>query len=597
MLDTPAEPRHERAAVLICAPWGWDDVASYRPRRALALQLAAAGHATLRFDLPGTGNSAGSPRDDDLVGAWLEAVGAAADWLRAEAGTGGDLAVLGLGLGGLLALEAAARGTAIDELTLWAAPPTGAAFVKEVRKFARLQAWQKGDEPAATERLAPDWVEASGFLLTSGTLAALEGLNPQLPAGGALRRALLLGRNGVEADQGLQERLRGSGVEVEAGSGRGRGWGAMVSHPERARLPDAVAGEIEDWLGAGEAATAPAAAELFPPSEEKALPHGRGGTAARAPASSLELELEVDGQAVTETPVTVDSPGSDVFAILAGPASGVSTGPCAVFLNAGGVRNPGPNRMWTERARAWAARGVKSARIDIEGIGEGGGDPDGIPPGNAFFDEHFEDQVVSVLDEMRRRQLGERFFLVGLCSGGYFAFRTALGDAGVERVVLINPWTLVWYPELEDEREARKASRVLQRKWISKLVKGEVAFSKVKTALRSALLGAGRKLRDLGRSRRERRRRRGTFDSGLDQLRDRQVRLVIAFAEGEPLADELAEIDFKGRLGRWPNIALAELPGGDHTLRPVGAQRALRDLLEAELELSLGAPEAAENRF
>jgi pimeloyl-ACP methyl ester carboxylesterase len=578
VLDAPAEPRPDRAAVLICSPWGWDDVASYRPRRALALQLAAAGHLTLRFDLPGTGNSAGSPRDDDLVGAWLEAVTAAANWLRAEAGAGGGLAVLGLGLGGLLALEAAARGTAIDELALWAAPPTGAAFVKEVRKFARLQAWQNGDEPAGAERLPPDWVEASGFLIAPETLTALEGLDPQ-PQPGSPRRALLLGRNGVEADQRLQERLRAAGVEVEAGSGRGRGWGAMVSHPERSRLPQAVISELEDWLSAGEGATAPAPG---------ALP---------APAFSTTLELKVDGQALAETPITVDSPGGGVFAIVTGPTSGAGTAPCAVFLNAGGVRNTGPNRMWVERARAWAARGITSARIDIEGIGEGGGNPDGIPPGNSFFDEKFADQVVAALAELRRRELGERFLLVGLCSGGYFAFRAALREPDVETVVLVNPWTLIWYPELEDEREARKASRALQPKWISKLVKGEVAWSKVRALLRSTAVGVGRKLRDFGRSRRERRRRRAALDAALDQLRDRQTRLVMAFADGEPLTDELAEIDFKGTLDRWPNLTLAELPGADHTLRPFGAQQALRGLLETELELALGAPEAAENRF
>lgn len=578
VLDAPPEPRADRAAVLICSPWGWDDVASYRPRRALALRLANAGHPTLRFDFPGTGNSAGSPRDGDLLGAWSEAVAAAAEWLRHEHG-GGGLAVLGLGLGGLLALEAAAHGTAVDELALWAAPPTGAAFVKEVRKFARLQTWQKADEPAAAEQLPDGWVEASGFLLSPETLAALEQLDPAPPAGGPLRRALLLGRNGVEADQRLQERLREAGVEVEAGSGRGRGWGAMVSHPERARLPEAAVGEVEEWLSAGEGAAAPAS------------------PAAPAPDASPELELEVDGQAVTETPIAVDSPGGGVFAIVVKPALSFPPGPCTVFLNAGGVRNPGPNRMWAERARAWAARGVTSARIDIEGIGEGGGDPDGIPPGNAFFDEKFEQQVASVLAELRRRGLAERFLLVGLCSGGYFAFRTALRDTSVEAVVLINPWTLVWYPELEDEREARKASRVLQRKWVSKLLKGEVAFSKVRAALRSALVGAGRRLRDLGRSRRQRRRRRSALDSALDQLRDRGVRLTIAFADNEPLVDELAEIDFTAALSRWPNVALADLPGGDHTLRPFGAQLAARELLDAELELALGAPEAAEDRF
>jgi pimeloyl-ACP methyl ester carboxylesterase len=578
VLDAPAEPRPGRAAALICAPWGWDEVASYRPRRALALRLAAAGHPTVRFDLPGTGNSAGSPRDEGLLDAWLAALADIAAWTRIE--TGAEVAALGFGLGGLLALEAAARGAAIDRLALWAAPLSGAAFVKEVEKFARLQAWQKDGESAAGG-LEAGWTEASGFLLGPETAAALRDLQPGVPSQGKLRRALLLGRNGVEAAQELQEALRGAGVEVEAGSGRGRGWGAMVSHPERSRLPEAAADEFETWLAAGD----------------------RGGAARSAPAPGAvprrdgELTLSVGGATVAETPIGFESPADAVFGIHVRPETEADPGLCAVFFNAGGVRNTGPNRMWTERARAWAGRGVASVRIDLEMIGEAGGDPDGIPPGNPFFDERFAVEAEAVLAQLRERGIGDRFLLVGLCSGGYFAFQTAQRAAAVEAAVLVNPWTLVWYPELEDEREARKAARVVQRRWIAKLFKGEVAWSKLAALGRSMLADAGRRARGIGRARRVRRRRRAELDAALDRLRDAGVRLTIAFSAEEPLREELADLNFAAELRRWPNLTIAELPGADHTLRPYGAQRALAELLDAELALFPGAPEAAQNRL
>src|SRR3954470_10734315 len=85
----PADPaRQRRGAVLICSPWGWDEVSSYRSRREWARSLAAAGHPTLRFSLPATGNSSGSPRDTGVVAAWVRATAAAVGWLRAAGGAG-----------------------------------------------------------------------------------------------------------------------------------------------------------------------------------------------------------------------------------------------------------------------------------------------------------------------------------------------------------------------------------------------------------------------------------------------------------------------------------------------------------------------------
>ena len=59
----PSADAAPATAVLLCPPWGWNDVTSYRARRAWAEHLADGGHPTLRFDFPGTGDSAGVPAD------------------------------------------------------------------------------------------------------------------------------------------------------------------------------------------------------------------------------------------------------------------------------------------------------------------------------------------------------------------------------------------------------------------------------------------------------------------------------------------------------------------------------------------------------
>src|SRR5690242_14881377 len=55
-LHWPSTEAQLDTAVLICPPWGWDEITSYRPRRAWAQRLAAAGFTALRIDLPAAGD-------------------------------------------------------------------------------------------------------------------------------------------------------------------------------------------------------------------------------------------------------------------------------------------------------------------------------------------------------------------------------------------------------------------------------------------------------------------------------------------------------------------------------------------------------------
>ena len=99
--------------VLLVPPFGWDDQTSYRPRRDWSLALSASGFANLRIDLPGTGDSSGTSRDERLVDAWAASVTSATEWLRASGAR--RVAVIALGAGGLVTLQAMAAGTVIDD--------------------------------------------------------------------------------------------------------------------------------------------------------------------------------------------------------------------------------------------------------------------------------------------------------------------------------------------------------------------------------------------------------------------------------------------------------------------------------------------------
>ena len=564
----PAEGEHagSRPPVLFCPPWGWDDVASYRVRREWAVRLAAAGFPVLRFDLPATGNSAGAVDDDGIAGGWAAAVGDAATWLADAEGTAA-VAALGIGLGGLLALAALRAGAPIEALALWGASGRGKRVARETKAFSRMQPWYGEDAIAAGfDPGVPDgWLEAGGFLLGPETLAQVKALAPELAPGSALRRALVVDRDGVAVDPDLTAALEAAGAEVEQAAGPG--WGDFVSHPEEVVFPRVVAAELERWLAAG-----PRLAAASSPSPD-------------VPAAVEAFEVGVGADEVRETAIALAEPGGETVGVLAEPvAAGGDL--CAVFLNAGAVRAVGPNRLWVEAARRWAARGVPSLRLDLEGIGEADGDAAGTLRVGDFYDARYPAQVGAALDELERRGVAGRFLLVGLCSGGYWAFRTAVDDPRVAACMQVNAGALRWVSDLPDRREAQRSSRAFESRWWRKLLQGEIEAARIRRLLRALVLNGlsaawRTALRLLGRG--EEPLGKGIEDD-LDLLRERGTRVLLAFSGEEPLGEELEREGVRERLGRWPNVEWASLPGTDHTLRPPAAQRAVSELLDRELD-------------
>ena len=553
-------------AVLLCAPWGWDDVASYRSRRIWAQQLARAGHRTLRFDFPAAGDSAGSPADPGRLDAWSGAIAAAAAWLRAGGGCE-RVAAVGLGLGGLIACRSLAEGAPIDDLVLWAAPLRGRSFVRGQRAFSRFQSSRHSltGEPLAAG-IPAGWMEVGGFVLSAETVAALERLDVRELKPQGLQRALLLGRDGVAVDEQLRSGFEQAGVPVTVGAGDG--WEAMVADPEWPQPPLEVFAQVSSWL-----ARAP-------------VPDG-DSPAGPGPPAGRDVVLEVDGAGVVESPLVVELSFGRSFGVLAEPAGGSGSALCAVFVNAGAVRRIGPNRMWTEAARRWAARGVPTARIDIEGIGDADGDGSRYRDVNEFYVPRLSDQVAHVLDELQARDVARRFVLIGLCSGGYWAFQVAARDERVSAALLVNAGALVWDPELVTRHAAHKLERLRRLAWWKMVLRGKVKLANMRAVVSALAISAARVASRIARRGPEHGAAGPCVHDALDRLRDGGTRVVMAFSGDEPLHAELAREGVLARLPRWPNVTLESLPGHDHTLRPIVAQQAVHDLLDRELEREL----------
>ena len=574
MLHVPADAPLA-TAVLIAPPWGWEAIASHRSLRAWAQHLAGAGHMALRFDFPASGDSGGAPSDASRVEAWVAAITAAADWLRAESGCD-RIATLGLGLGGLVAGKAIADGARIDELVLWAAPARGRTFVREQRAFSKLQASRltlsaEGEAPG----LPDGWLEAGGFVLAAETIVALQQIDLRsLPTGG-LRRALLLPREGASVDARLRLHLEEAGVAVTTGPGQG--WEAMVFHPELPQAPDEVFARVSSWLAQPPALPLAAA----PP--------------ARPPAGAGEIVLKIDGARVRESSLTMQRPAGRLFGVLAEPVDAARAGLCAVFLNAGAVRRTGPNRIWVEAARRWAARGVPALRIDLEGIGDADGDANRYRDVTQFYVPELVDQVTAILDMLQARGLGDRFLLTGLCSGGYWAFQAAVREHRVSAALLVNSGALVWNDDLLSRRDGRRVERLRQLESWRKILRGEVTVARMRAIARAYAQDLMRRRLLVGRTASDSP-VETNIDRGLDRLRDTGTRLVLAFSGEEALHAELAQDGVLARLARWPNVELESLPGRDHTLRPIIAQRALHEFLDRRLsrELARSGPSSFE---
>jgi pimeloyl-ACP methyl ester carboxylesterase len=573
----PAPPTG--TAVLLVPPFGWEDMCSYRSRRLWAQDLAAAGRPALRIDLPATGDSSGSPRDGGMLEPWTAAVADSAAWLRETTGAT-RIGAIGIGLGGLVAAHAAGTGAGIDELVLWAVNGRGKRLLRELRAFASLNSdVDPEDMPDRTDlALPPPQPDGSlavgGFLLSAETVAELETLELDSdPFDGGLGRALLLGRDGIEPDARLGECLERAGIAVVTAPGDG--YNAMMAHPQQAQPPLAAFEQVGAWLAEGETRET----------------SGTGGTgesdepAASAASGESESGFVTDhgGAQIRETPLALSLEFGDVYGVLSSCDSAADSGLTAVLLNAGALRRIGPGRLWVELSRDWAARGIQTLRLDLEGLGDADGDGGPYADTADLYSQHLVDQTLAVVDQLAERDIGSRYILGGLCSGAFWSFHAALEDSRVEAAFLLNPRALYFDARLDEVREARRARRVATTRAWKRAASGQIRPSRA-----AELLGAAAKAPFRARADNAAHvTRRGKIDVALEQLAATDKRLLFLFGEDEPLYDEMLADGQIERIERAPQMRLELIPGRDHSFRPISSQRHVKAVLDRAIEAEL----------
>jgi pimeloyl-ACP methyl ester carboxylesterase len=562
-MHEPRRPHPSSTAVVIVPPFGWEEVCSYRARRTWAIALSDAGFTTVRFDLPGAGDSLGSPRDPHRVDAWKTAVAEISRHLAGDRAIT-RVAAIGIGVGGIAAFLAMSEGAPIDDLVLWSVRAKGRAAVRELQAYAAVVAAPLGEESPVPATEPSAGLELTGFLMSDETVDALRSVDlakVDVPDA-SRRRVLLLERDGLSVDQGLLDHLRDSGASVDVRATSD--YEALVAHPQQGRAPLATIAETAAWLARG--ATYPTVGDESPI---------RG----RRPLLKSEIEFDHGTTRIRETCLRLESESGARFAILTEPAAGDPAPISAVFLDAGAIRRIGPNRNWVELARLWAASGVPTLRVDRGAIGDSDGDERADLHDDALYDPSRAAEVRSWLDHMEGRDLPPRFVLLGLCSGAYWSVHMARADPRVVGAVMINLYAFFWSQALVAERDRRDTYTVL-RSGVLRRVRGKgLTRDELRRGIRSV---AGGNLR-VGGTKSIESAETPKVDRLLDELRDSGTRALFLLSADEPLHEQFEREERLSELQRWPNVRVDLLPTKDHMYRAIWQQHRVREIVDAEL--------------
>lgn len=391
-----------RAIVLVPA-LGFEELCTRRTLRILADRLALAGLATLRFDLHGTADALGDETAPDRITRWRADTHRAVERLAALTGAA-EIGLIGLRFGALIAADVAAGRDDIAMLGLLAPPASGKLYARETAALSRIIAPQSDDGQGG--------VAVAGFRLAAQTMDALKQLD--WPVAAPCPRLLVAAQG--PAAQALADRLAAPDTALRRLSFAG--YERMICDPTASEVPFAVLDDVVAW--ARERAPV-AAAVMAPPT----------GPAALA------------GDGFVEQGVTFGSAGR-LAGILCRPAAG--TGQVVIFVNSGGVPHIGWARMTVRFARALAARGIGSLRMDFEALGDSRAVAE--PPTPFYYDRAAQADIAAAIDLVAAEGFGE-IAIAGNCSGAHHAFHAALADSRIRALALSNLECFIWGPRYQ----------------------------------------------------------------------------------------------------------------------------------------------------
>jgi pimeloyl-ACP methyl ester carboxylesterase len=201
------------------------------------------------------------------------------------------------------------------------------------------------------------------------------------------------------------------------------GYATMMQQPRQALMDSQSLALLTDWLAAD--------------------PIAMGGLVAGRPLPFAHVrQHHFDG--LRESAVHF-GPRGDLFGVLAEPdrhaGNALACDTAVLMLSVGGNYRIGPNRIYTRLARSMAQAGYCALRFDLPGLGDSP-----TPHEFSMRDLYSQDatpQVRAAIDLLSARGC-RHFYLLGICSGSFVAFQSALADERVTGQVLMNSRLLEW---------------------------------------------------------------------------------------------------------------------------------------------------------
>lgn len=415
----PAQKPVRGMGVVLCRPAGYEGTCAYETYTQLAEKLSCAGFSVIRFDYHGTGDSAGSDTDPHRVRAWIESTKSAIEEVKRLGGVS-RVALFGVRLGATLAAVTAAECGGVDSMVMWAPCLTGKAFARELRASrSRLS--------AAVEGGADEGIEALGYVYTAQTMHDMQILDCQRLSVVPAKRVLIVARDDMPMEGPLPTAYRSMGIDTTFAVLPG--YANMIAEPHDGVVAHETLGAIVDWLLAA---------------KPDAIPGGLLGQRPAAVESATSMQVDSVFGSVREIPLMFGADHS-LFGILSEPSRLSTTDhrweTAILMLNVGTNHRVGPNRLYVKMARAWAEQGYSALRFDLAGIGDSSSSV-GYARSRLYSKESTVD-VQAAIDCLSQRGC-KRFIVMGLCSGAYVAFQTALTEPRVSGQILMNPRRLEW---------------------------------------------------------------------------------------------------------------------------------------------------------